>query len=81
MKNIQTQVQEDVRRRMTEQLQFSSRATSHQMKTSSDHCENKPDFIVSSSIFGPEVLVMLLSVTIVFDCCVRHVFLQTPHVE
>lgn len=66
MKHIQNQVQEDVSRMMTEQLQFSSPMSAHQTKRSSAHCMNKPNFIASSSVFGPQgkgVIVRIVATT------------------
>lgn len=55
LKHIQDHVQKDVKRLMSEQLHFPSPASARQMKTSPDHCSNKPKFIASSSVFGPKV--------------------------
>ncbi|EXC24807.1 Urease accessory protein UreD [Morus notabilis] len=66
MKHIQNQVQEEVRRMMTEQLQFYSPASAQRMKRSSTCCTNKPNFIVSSSVFGPQgkgVVVRIVATT------------------
>ncbi|KAF3439453.1 hypothetical protein FNV43_RR17731 [Rhamnella rubrinervis] len=54
LKHIQDNVQKDVKRMMSEQLHFLSPASSRQLKTSPDHCSNKPNFIASSSVFGPK---------------------------
>ncbi|XP_062094597.1 urease accessory protein D isoform X2 [Humulus lupulus] len=66
MKHIQNQVQEDVRKIMTEQLQFSSPASVHKRKRNSNHCINQPNFIASSSVFGSEgkgVVVRIVATT------------------
>ncbi|XP_024926269.1 urease accessory protein D isoform X2 [Ziziphus jujuba] len=56
MKHIQDQVQKDVKRMMSERLQFLSPASTRQIKTTSDHCSNRPNFLASSSVFGPQGL-------------------------
>lgn len=55
LKHLQDHVQKDVKRMMSDQLHFRSPASAHQMKTSLHHRSNKPNFIVSSSVFGPKV--------------------------
>eukprot|EP00261_Vitis_vinifera_P037569 XP_019078812.1 PREDICTED: urease accessory protein D isoform X3 [Vitis vinifera] len=52
LKHIQNQVQEDVKRMMSEQLRFPSTATGRHR--SSDHRLLKPTFIASCSPFGPK---------------------------
>uniref|UniRef100_A0A803QGU3 Uncharacterized protein n=1 Tax=Cannabis sativa TaxID=3483 RepID=A0A803QGU3_CANSA len=66
MKHIQNKVQEDVRKIMTEQLQFSSPASVHKRKRNPDYCINQPNFIASSSVFGSEgkgVVVRIVAAT------------------
>ncbi|PON68106.1 Urease accessory protein UreD [Trema orientale] len=66
LKYIQNQVQEDVRKMMTEQLKFSSPTSAHKRQRTSDHCITKPNFIASSSVFGPEgkgVVVRIVATT------------------
>ncbi|KAL5568722.1 hypothetical protein UlMin_025297 [Ulmus minor] len=66
LKHIQNKVQEDVRSMMSEQFQIPSTSSAHRMKTSSNHCSNKPSFIASSSAFGPKekgVIVRIVATT------------------
>ncbi|KAJ0018813.1 hypothetical protein Pint_12127 [Pistacia integerrima] len=54
LKHIQNQVQENVKRLMSEQLYAPSIGLSHHGKTNSDHRLAKPTFIASCSVFGPK---------------------------
>ncbi|KAJ4702640.1 urease accessory protein D [Melia azedarach] len=66
LKQIQIQVQENVKRMMSEQLYIPSTALHPHGKTQSNHHFAKPDFIASCSIFGPKeigIVVRLASTT------------------
>ncbi|KAH9747240.1 Urease accessory protein D [Citrus sinensis] len=54
LKQIQIQVQENVRRMMSEQLYLPSTGLRPHGKTQSDHFLAKPSFVVSCSAFGPK---------------------------
>ncbi|XP_059657142.1 urease accessory protein D [Cornus florida] len=54
LKHVQNQVQEDVKKMMSEQLHISSAALGRQIQTSSGHFLTKPTFIASCSVFGPK---------------------------
>lgn len=56
MKDIQNQVQEDVKKIMSEQLRVPSTSLGHQIMNKSKHCLMKPSFIASASVFGPKVI-------------------------
>lgn len=55
LKHIQNQVQENVKRMMSEQLYAPSIGLSNHGKTHSNHPLAKPNFIASCSAFGPKV--------------------------
>ncbi|KAK1557101.1 hypothetical protein Q3G72_017926 [Acer saccharum] len=54
LKQIQNQIQENVKRMMSEQLYIPSYGLGHRGKTSSDCYLTKPTFIASCSVFGPK---------------------------
>ncbi|KAK2634988.1 hypothetical protein Ddye_029780 [Dipteronia dyeriana] len=54
LNHIQNQVQENVKRMMSEQLYIPSNGLGHSGKTSSDCYLTKPTFIASCSVFGPK---------------------------
>ncbi|XP_006448655.2 urease accessory protein D isoform X3 [Citrus clementina] len=54
LKQIKIQVQENVRRMMSEQLYLPSTGLRPHGKTQSDHFLAKPSFVVSCSAFGPK---------------------------
>ncbi|KAG2687972.1 hypothetical protein I3760_09G073800 [Carya illinoinensis] len=54
MKHIQNQVQEDVKKIMSEQLRVPSSSLGHQIMNKSKHYLMKPSFIASASVFGPK---------------------------
>lgn len=56
MNHIQHQVQEDVKRIMSEQLRVPSTSLGHQIIT-------KPSFIASASVFGPKVILSEFAIT------------------
>ncbi|KAK9267951.1 hypothetical protein L1049_010388 [Liquidambar formosana] len=53
--HLQNQVQEDVKRMMSEQLHPPSTALGRYKRKNPDHCLTKPSFIASCSVFGPKV--------------------------
>lgn len=55
IKHVQNQVQEDVKRIMSEQLHVPSTPLGRQAVTKSDYRLMKPSFIASASVFGPKV--------------------------
>ncbi|XVF46051.1 hypothetical protein PTKIN_Ptkin02bG0256800 [Pterospermum kingtungense] len=66
LKPFQDQVQENVKRMMSQQLHIPSARLGRQAKTNSDHCLTRPDFIASCSVFGPKgtgVVVRIASTT------------------
>ncbi|XP_041025975.1 urease accessory protein D isoform X2 [Juglans microcarpa x Juglans regia] len=54
MKHIQNQVQEDVKKIMSEQLIIPSTSLGHQIMNKSKHYLMKPSFVASASVFGPK---------------------------
>ncbi|KAK7828396.1 urease accessory protein d [Quercus suber] len=54
LKQVQDQVQKDVKRIMSEQLHIPSASLGHQVMTKSDRFLMKPSFIASTSVFGPK---------------------------
>ncbi|XP_059435735.1 urease accessory protein D isoform X2 [Corylus avellana] len=54
MNHIQSLVQEEVKRIMSEQLRGPPTSLGRQIITKSDHCLMKPSFIASASVFGPK---------------------------
>ncbi|KAI4351145.1 hypothetical protein L6164_005528 [Bauhinia variegata] len=66
LQHIQNQVQDYVKRMMSQRFQHPSTAFSHQTGKNSDHCLSKPSFIASCSVFGPKgagVVVRVAAVT------------------
>ncbi|KAJ8758702.1 hypothetical protein K2173_000423 [Erythroxylum novogranatense] len=66
LRQIQIQIQENVKRMMSEQLRAHFTGLSGHAKLKSDHCFIKPPFIASSSSFGPKgigVVVRIAAVT------------------
>jgi hypothetical protein len=59
LKEIQKQVQENVKNMMSEQLQLSYSSRRHKSESSSRNRFMKPEFIASCSTFGPEVGIIL----------------------
>ncbi|KAL2474699.1 Urease accessory protein D [Abeliophyllum distichum] len=54
LKFIQNQIQEDVKKMMSQQFRIPSINSGHFANTRSDHCSPKPNFIASCSVFGPK---------------------------
>ncbi|GAV81096.1 UreD domain-containing protein [Cephalotus follicularis] len=54
LKHIQNQVQENVKRIMSEELYGPSSGLDRHVKRKYDHCFTKPNFIASCSVFGPK---------------------------
>ncbi|OMO92363.1 Urease accessory protein UreD [Corchorus olitorius] len=54
LKHVQDQVQENVKKMMSQQLYVPSTRLGHHAKTNSDHCLTRPAFIASCSVFGPK---------------------------
>ena len=63
LKQVQEQVQKDVKRIMSEQLRIPSASLGHQVITKSDRFLMKPSFIASTSVFGPKVILSDCSAT------------------
>jgi urease accessory protein len=63
MNHIQSQVQEDVKRIMSDQLRVPSTSFGRQIITKSDHFLMKPSFIASASVFGPKVILTEFAIT------------------
>ncbi|XWS62338.1 hypothetical protein CRYUN_Cryun06bG0002600 [Craigia yunnanensis] len=66
LKLVQDQVQENVKRMMSQQLHIPSTSFGRHAKTNSDNCLTKPAFIASCSVFGPKgmgVVVRIASTT------------------
>ncbi|EOX96869.1 Urease accessory protein D isoform 1 [Theobroma cacao] len=66
LKLVQDQVQENVKRMMSQQLHIPSTSLGHHAKTNSDNCLTRPAFIASCSVFGPKgigVVVRIASTT------------------
>ncbi|OMO74956.1 Urease accessory protein UreD [Corchorus capsularis] len=63
LKHVQDQVQENVKKMMSQQLYVPSTRLGRHGKTNSDHCLTRPAFIASCSVFGPKVLTYDLSAT------------------
>lgn len=54
MNHIRSQVQENVKRIMSEQLHVPSTFLGHQKRLKSDRFSMKPSFVASASVFGPK---------------------------
>ncbi|XP_020538036.1 urease accessory protein D isoform X2 [Jatropha curcas] len=54
LKHIQSQVQENVKRMMSEQLHMPFAGLSGHVKSNSSNCFVKPPFVASCSVFGPK---------------------------
>ncbi|KAK1375722.1 Urease accessory protein D [Heracleum sosnowskyi] len=54
LKHVQDKVQEDVKKMMSEQLQFPATRSQSYSTPSTSHCYNKPSFLASCSPFGPQ---------------------------
>ncbi|KAJ7969406.1 urease accessory protein D [Quillaja saponaria] len=65
MQQIQKQVQDNVKMKMSEQLHHPCSALSRQIKGKSDHLWMKPSFIASCSAFGPKGIGLVVRVAAV----------------
>lgn len=54
LQHIQNQIQQIVKKMMSERLRMPSSALRHYGENNTSHSLTKPDFIVSSSVFGPK---------------------------